>query len=132
MNDSTPPDLDVLMERIRAELKNGMAEPDRQLHGAATAVVAATALGAEPPTRRYRLGEFVRLDNESFVRNAYLAVLGREPSELDRLATLHRLESGQTGRASLLRELLASDEGRLYGSKIANLQLRAAVERLRY
>lgn len=126
MSESIAPDLDLLMERIRAELTGGGNRREQAQEPPAVMTL------VSPGLHRYRFGEFAGLDNESFVRSAYLAVLGREPAEMDRLVTLHRLEAGQTGRALLLRELLSSDEGRLHGSTVTGLPLRAALERLRH
>ena len=131
MSKSNPPDLDILMERIRAELlKNG---------GDSSSRIGTNVPSAEPGTqvadkgrRQYRFGEFTSLDNESFVRNAYLAALGREPSELERLVRLQRLEGGQIGRASLLLELLSSLEGQQHGATISGFGIRPGLERLRY
>lgn len=130
MNESSPPDLDILMQRIRAELHQ--ANAGSAAGGTAAPGAPSDTRRVDTAQRRYRFAEFRRLDNESFVRNAYLAALGREPDEIGRLTSLHRLESGQIGRVSLLLELANSPEGRRRGITITGLGLHPALEKLRY
>lgn len=123
-------DLDVLMERLRKELKQS-ATGDGSVP-AATQPIPSDPQDSRPNGRRHSFAEFKSLDNESFVRNAYLATLGREPDEIGRFTMLHRLESKQIGRASLLLELINSSEGRDHKTEISGLGGRAVAERLRY
>ena len=130
MNNSSPPDLDILMERIRAELKKAKSEGIPSA-GPVPSIVAEPQI-ASSGRRQYRFGQFKSLDSENFVRNAYLATLGREPDEAGRMTLLHRLESGQTGRASVLLELMNSDEGRQQQVDISGLGIHPILDRFRY
>jgi hypothetical protein len=133
--EATSVDLDVLMERIRAELRgtaSGSSSTNTDSVAMASRKKESDNQLADRNPRRYRFSEFASVDIETFVRNAYLAALGREPDEMGYYITLHRLESGQTGRASLLLELLNSDEGRQRGATIPGLGVRRSMESFWY
>jgi SAM-dependent methyltransferase len=119
------------MERIRAELHKTATSTVVEVATSDSRAIQAAPLG-DNARRRYRFSEFRSLEIESFVRNAYLLLLGREPDEMGRLTALHRLENGQTGRASLLRELLESPEGRQHGASMSGFGIHPMLDKVRY
>lgn len=124
-----PSDLDVLMNRIREELR--MSAPTlSQTSNALPHEQFNKTLDARKDNH-YQFAEFSSLSNDVFARAAHLAALGREPNEIEKFTTLQRLETRQTGRASYLLELLNSPEGRRHGSTISGLRLQRILDQIR-
>jgi len=79
----------------------------------------------------YALGELMGFHEEAFLRNAYLAVLRREPSQAELHDWLPRLHSGTTSRQEVVGALRYSPEGKQAGVPISGLRAAMFVRRLR-
>jgi hypothetical protein len=84
-----------------------------------------------PARRKYALGEFLDLEKERFVRAVYQGLLRRAPEPAELADGLDRLRSGRLTRVELLVALRRSPEGRRHGVKVADLDRRRRLERLR-
>jgi hypothetical protein len=124
-----PPDLDVLMERLRAEVaarrKQALAPPAEEPDD----TEAAEAI--DPARRRYHVREFLYLPDAAFVRAAARAVLGRDPTATEQADLLDRLRLGQAERLEIVAILRQQPEGQARGAGIGGLQARLFVMRVR-
>jgi len=125
-----PPDLNQLMERLRAEVAarrgRALSEPEED---ALDESVAAEAI--DPTRRRYHVRDFLYLPNAACIRGAFRAVLGRDPTAEELAGMLDRLRLGQAERLELVAELHAMPEAVARGARIAGLRARLLVVRLR-
>jgi hypothetical protein len=92
---------------------------------------AQSRVAVPPPSKTWRADRLLRLPKAEFVRTAYLAVLGREPTPSEADSSLERLLLGDVRQAGLLSELVQSAEGRTRGAKIRGLGAALMVEQLR-
>jgi SAM-dependent methyltransferase len=126
LNDSGT-DLDVqrLMHEIRANVANR--------HRPAEAVQSRTAgqsNGNLNGNNRYHVNDLLRFHGDEFVRNAYRALLRREPDEAGLAKHLELLASGRFNKLDVLASLHSSSEGRNSGVKLDGLSLPVAVRRM--
>lgn len=115
-----PDDLDVLMQRIRADVEARKAQADAQ------AVAAGTAAQVLPPPvdaarLQYTAAELLSFYDAVFLRAAHLAVLGREPRGEDAAGLLQRLRLGEVSRVDIIDTLRATDEANARGARISGL-----------
>lgn len=122
------PELDVefLMEQMRAETVSGRSESSAAISaGAVPRVLSPVALREE-----YAIDELLAYDGEEFVRNAYRALLRREPDEGGLLQNLAGLEGGHTTKVDVLGGLASSPQGRAAGIRVHGLARAFFVRRL--
>jgi ubiquinone/menaquinone biosynthesis C-methylase UbiE len=79
---------------------------------------------------RYRLDDLLKYEGQEFVRNAYRAILKREPDEDGALQRLRMLLGGRFDKVDVLASLRYSAEGRQKGVSIEGLALPATARRL--
>ncbi|MFL6229162.1 MAG: methyltransferase domain-containing protein [Pyrinomonadaceae bacterium] len=79
---------------------------------------------------RYHVNDLLQYHGAEFVRNAYRAVLKREPDEAGLAQHLNHLASGRFNKVDVLASLRSSPEGERAGVKIDGLALPAAIRRL--
>ena len=130
-----PLDVDRLMREIRAEVGarlDGADEPDDAEDGgdgrgafAANALPPLGRIGefsaplASKP--RYRLDDFLAFHDEDFIRNAYRALLGREPDPEGASRYLARIRAGELSRIEVLGRIRYSPEGKAAGVSVDGL-----------
>ena len=79
-----------------------------------------------------RIGSVLHPEGVEFVRNAYLAVLGREPDGDGLSHFVDRLKGkGRAEKIAILNTLVKSEEGRAIGAHLPGLRIRTAYFRLR-
>lgn len=145
------PDLDVdaLMREIRAELAGKLGTPaDEAQHGAFAGQAAPSPRGEDdgrPVTlgrlreteallgrkRQYALHELLAFHDEDFIRNAYLALLGREPDVEGASRYLAGLRSGSLANVEVLGRIRYSPEGRAARVRVAGLPIPFGLRTLR-
>jgi SAM-dependent methyltransferase len=124
-----PIDIDRLMREIRADIaarlpENGSAdfrESDREPGRVRDAIDAGQPLRlsrigafAAPLAKKdaYRLDDFLGYHDDEFVRNAYRALLGREPDAEGASRYLAKLRSGELSKIEVLGRIRLSPEGK--------------------
>jgi len=119
------------MERIRQEVRatrtgaapSGAAEPQP-----AYVPFALQVPFVADPAGRYRLADLLAYHDETFVRVAYLALLGREPDAAGLAHHVAALRAG-TSKVEILGRLLHSAEGRARDVHVAQLSWRYLLQR---
>lgn len=111
---------DALAAQIRAEAAQWPAADS--LPAAAAVSVAAPA---SAPRQRYGLDDLVHVHSEAFVERAFRCLLKRPPDAAALLATLERLQRGDS-KIAILGDLRASAEGRRQGVRVVGLAPRYA------
>lgn len=91
-------------------------------------------LGLQPefhprPDDQYHIDDLLQYHGRDFVRNAYLAILKREPDEVGLADHLENLASGRFNKVDVLASLRFSEEGERAQVKIAGLKWPAAIRR---
>ena len=137
----TPPEINVdqLMHQIRqaVALRAREIKPDAPLAssalngGAGQTDRLGLALQPEfqPSSNGYHANDLLKYHGEVFVRNAYRAILKREP-DADGMAThLESLANGRFNKIDVLAGLRRSEEGRQAGVKITGLTWPATIRR---
>ena len=140
-------DVDELMREIRDELAERNGGPGGPLGvGAGIRVEARSDASSAPVFRLSRLSEssgvipkrskydlhaFLVYHDEDFVRNAYLALLGREPDSEGASRYLAKLRNGELAKVEVLGRIRFSPEGRLAGVKVAGLVVPFGLRTLR-
>jgi SAM-dependent methyltransferase len=126
LNDSGS-DLDVqrLMHEIRANVAS-RHRPAEQVHSPSPA----QSNGSLNGNNRYHVNDLLRFHGDDFVRNAYRALLRREPDEAGMAKHLELLASGRYNKIDVLASLHSSPEGRNSGIKLEGLSLPVAVRRM--
>lgn len=81
------------------------------------------------PDNHYHVNDLLRFHGAEFVRNAYRALLSREPDQAGLNQHLQRLGSGQFNKIDVLASLHSSPEGRLRRVRLDGLALRVAIRR---
>jgi O-antigen chain-terminating methyltransferase len=124
VNDAvSPAELDVLMERLRAEIAARAAVAKTKTSGAAGGMAnAASARGVR---------QLLALPGADFVDAAFRAVLGRDPDPERQGAVQRRLDIGLASRSDVLVELRWSEEGRAQGRHVPGLAWLVVRHRLR-
>lgn len=79
---------------------------------------------------RYRMDDLLKYQGQEFVRNAYRAILKREPDEAGYLQHLKMLLGGRFDQVDVLASLRYSAEGREKGVHVEGLALPATARRL--
>ena len=82
------------------------------------------------PDSRYHVNDLLKFHDEVFVRNAYLAVLKREPDEAGLSQQLALLRGGRFDKIDILAGLRYSPEGRKKNVRVDGLARPAFVRRL--
>ena len=78
----------------------------------------------------YHVSDFTKYHDRDFVRNAYRAILKREPDEAGFLHNLTLLRSGVYNKIDILSSLRYSDEGKLNNVTISGLRFPATIRTL--
>lgn len=120
-----PLDIDELMREIRADIAARLPDADDETPARyeGRRAVAADAPDARLPrlgeftlplARKdaYRLDDFLAYQDADFVRNAYRALLGREPDPEGGSRYLAKIRSGQLSRVEVLGRIRYSPEGK--------------------
>ena len=79
---------------------------------------------------RYHVNDLLRFHDRDFVKNAYRAILRREPDEDGFLHKLELLRSGAVNKIDILASLRYSDEGERNGITITGLKFPSTVRKL--
>jgi O-antigen chain-terminating methyltransferase len=79
---------------------------------------------------RYRLDDLLKYEGQEFVRNAYRAILKREPDEAGHFQQMKMLLGGRFDKVDVLASLRYSAEGREKGVHVEGLALPATARRL--
>lgn len=78
----------------------------------------------------YHVNDLLKYHDRDFVRNAYRAILKREPDEAGFLYNLKLLQSGAFNKIDILASLRYSEEGKLNGVSVSGLSLPATIRTL--
>jgi len=78
----------------------------------------------------YHVNDLLKYHDRDFVRNAYRAILKREPDEAGFLHNLGLLQSGAFNKIDILASLRYSDEGNANGVTVNGLRLPATIRTL--
>ena len=78
----------------------------------------------------YHVNDLLKYHDRDFVRNAYRAIVKREPDEAGFLYNLKLLQSGVFNKIDVLASLRYSEEGKLNGVSVSGLRLPATVRTL--
>jgi SAM-dependent methyltransferase len=140
-------DVDELMREIRDELAERNGGPGGPPGvGAGIRVEARSDASSAPGFRLSRLSEssgiilrhshydlntLLAYHDEDFMRNAYLALLGREPDSEGASRYLAKLRNGELAKVEVLGRIRFSPEGRLAGVKVAGLVVPFGLRTLR-
>ncbi|HEX6719283.1 MAG TPA: methyltransferase domain-containing protein [Pyrinomonadaceae bacterium] len=126
LNDSGS-DLDVqrLMHEIRANVASRQ-QPVETL----PSLTPSASQGTFNGNNHYHVNDLLRFHGDEFVRNAYRALLRREPDEAGMAQHLEQLASGRFNKIDVLASLHSSPEGRSSQVKLDGLALPIAVRRL--
>ena len=117
-------DVQRLMHEIRASVAG------RNHAQAETSALPGPTNGHLPQKNHYHVNDLLRFHGDEFVRNAYRALLGREPDQAGMAHHLERLASGHVNKIAVLASLLSSPEGRSTQVQLEGLSLPVAVRRL--
>lgn len=79
---------------------------------------------------QYQINELLGFQDEAFVRNAYKAILKREPDDAGMVEYLRRLRSGRYSKIDILRSLRFSPEGQAANVTIEGLGSLSAFRKL--
>jgi SAM-dependent methyltransferase len=148
MFETSDPEINV--DRLMRDIREAVAR-QRQV----AAEIAADSLSHSPPTAdpappaqndssapslqpefrprdddQYHVNDLLKYHGGEFVRNAYLAVLKREPDEAGLAHHLENLAGGRLNKVDVLASLRSSPEGERAGVRIDGLALPAAIRRL--
>ena len=78
----------------------------------------------------YHVNDLLKYHDRDFIRNAYRAILKREPDEAGFLHNLGLLQSGVFNKIDILASLRYSDEGEANGVSISGLRFPATIRTL--
>lgn len=125
-NSATPaPDLDALMEKIRAEV-----EERKQLRGAHVASDSEPTSAMDLTRRTWNARELLALPATDFARAMHLAFFGREPSPDEFVRLRDRLLVEHVGRTRILREFRRLPEARSLRLPVKGLTQQLIWERI--
>ena len=127
MSQDLGPNVDVqrLMHQIRANVAD-QQRPAEVQNGAAPGA----SNGHPEHKNHYHVNELLRFHGEDFVRQAYRALLRREPDDPGMAHHLEQLASGRFNKLDVLASLHSSPEGRSSQVTLSGLTLPAMVRRL--
>lgn len=77
--------------------------------------------------KTYHVNDLLKYQDRDFIRNAYRAILKREPDQAGFLHNLKLLQTGAFNKIDILASLRYSDEGKLGGVRIDGLRLPATI-----
>ncbi len=80
--------------------------------------------------KTYHVNDLLKYQDRDFIRNAYRAILKREPDQAGFLHNLKLLQSGAFNKIDILASLRYSDEGKLGGVTIDGLKIPATIRTL--
>ncbi|MFN2494056.1 MAG: methyltransferase domain-containing protein, partial [Pyrinomonadaceae bacterium] len=118
----------ALYRLLRSDKSSGVFE-----NGASAPGARATPASFQPkfpPRQNYQVTDLLAFYDEPFVRNAYAAILKREPDDSGFATYLENLRSGRVSRIDVLASLRFSPEGRSKDVKIEGLSKPAAFRKL--
>ena len=127
MLNDTGSDLDV--QRLMHEIRANVANRQHAVETVQSPLPPATN-GILNGNNRYHVNDLLRFHGDEFVRNAYRALLLREPDEAGMAQHLEQLASGRYNKIDVLASLHSSPEGRSSQVKLDGLALPVAVRRL--
>ncbi len=82
------------------------------------------------PDHHYHVNDLLQFHDREFVRNAYRAILGREPDQAGLDVFLHKLRSGEINKIDVLAQLQRSREGKQNEVVIDGLSVPARIRSL--
>ncbi len=128
MVNETGPNLDVqrLMHEIRARVASEQGASESQKP---TATAPANG-NSKQHAKHYHVNDLLGLHGEDFVRNAYRALLNREPDEAGVAHHIEQLASGRFNKIDVLSSLHSSHEGSKSQVTLSGLTLPVTVRRL--
>ncbi|HLX29238.1 MAG TPA: methyltransferase domain-containing protein [Casimicrobiaceae bacterium] len=139
-----PLDIDELMREIRADIAARLPDADDEAFARyeGRPVIAAGGGDArlprlgeftQPLARKdgYRLDDFLAYHDADFVRNAYRALLGREPDPEGGTRYLAKIRSGQLSRVEVLGRIRYSPEGKASRVRVDGLAIPFALRTAR-
>ena len=127
VNDPNP-NLDV--QQLMHEIRASVANQHRPAGEALTPPASSATNGNLKQAEHYHVNDLLRFHGEDFVRNAYLALLGREPDEAGMAHHLDQLASGRFNKIDVLSSLHSSQEGSGNQVKLTGLSLPVTVRKL--
>jgi SAM-dependent methyltransferase len=135
---------DLSVDRLMHEIRRSVAK--RQIDvGASESTTPSSTNGGitdpdsnfrlQPPFRvkqdnQYHLNDLVKYHGEDFVRNAYRALLGREPDGPGFSHNMECLASGRFNKVDIIASLHSSPEGQRERVKVSGLKFHSWVRRL--
>ena len=127
MFQETDPQVDVqrLMHEIRANVAQKSHTPEKTVSPIPT-----PSNGKLKSANHYHINDLLRFHGEDFVRNAYHAILCREPDEAGMAHYMDGLASGRFNKVDVLASMHASPEGQTTRVQLDGLTLPVAVRRL--
>lgn len=139
-----PPEINVdqLMHQIRQAVAQRANGKGGKMESAPTAVAEEAAAGQidgsrlalqpdfQPSANGYHVEDLLRYHGETFVRNAYRAILKRDPDRVGMSNQLASLAGGRFNKIDVLASLRSSAEGERAGVKISGLKWPATIRRL--
>src|SRR5215208_2890827 len=125
MHDNGP---NVDVQRLMHEIRASVASPQHpaEEHPQTPATSNGNLIGGN----HYHVNDLLRFHGEDFVRNAYRALLCREPDEAGMAHHLEGLTSGRFNKIDVLASLHSSPEGRSTQVQLDGLSLPVTVRRL--
>jgi len=138
----SPPEINVdqLMHQIRQAVARRANEKGGKFESAPTAAddAAGQIDGSrlalqpdfQPSTNGYHVEDLLRYHGETFVRNAYRAILKRDPDRAGMADQLASLAGGRFNKIDVLASLRSSAEGERAGVKISGLTWPVTIRRL--
>jgi len=138
----SPPEINVdqLMHQIRQAVARRANEKGGKFESAPTAAddAAGQIDGSrlalqpdfQPSTNGYHVEDLLRYHGETFVRNAYRAILKRDPDRAGMADQLASLAGGRLNKIDVLASLRSSAEGERAGVKISGLTWPVTIRRL--
>ena len=135
---------DIKVERLMYELREAAVRSQQKTAGPEAAPTessqqpsdeTANGFRLQPSFQRstngqYHVEDLLRFHGADFVRNAYQALLLREPDHAGLTHHLEMLSTGRFNKIDVLASLQASQEARSTGIKIDGLRSRVAIRRL--
>ena len=128
-------DVERLMHEIRQNVTRQASESLPQVSDGPRAPEGLASLRWQPafqPNRdnKYHVDDLLKFHGEDFVRNAYRALLLRDPDDAGLAHNLQSLGSGRFNKVDVLASLHYSPEGQQSGVTVTGLSTPATVRRL--
>lgn len=123
----TDPQLDV--QRLMHEIRAGVAQQSH-ITEETVSPVPGPSNGNLKTANHYHINDLLRFHGEDFLRNAYRAILCREPDEAGMAHYMDGLASGRFNKVDVLASMHSSVEGQTTRVQLDGLSLPVAVRRL--